>query len=130
MDTIILSQSNKKILTEHATKEQPNESCAILFGKNNHITRIFFTKNIDESPITFTISNEDLIEAYSIAEKEDMEIIGIFHSHPESEAYPSNTDKKFMVSNPVTWIIYSVINNEFKAFFLNSEVIEIPIKEK
>ena len=130
MDTIILSQSNKKLLTEHAIKERPNESCAILFGKNNHVRRIFFTKNIEESPTHFTISNKELIKAYNIAEKEDMEMIGIFHSHPESEAYPSNTDKKFMISNPVTWIIYSVINNEFKAYFLNSKVIEIPIKEK
>lgn len=129
MDTIILSQSNKKILTEYAIKEQPNESCAILFGKNNQVAKIFFTKNMDESPTNFTISNEQLIEAYNIAEKENMEIVGIFHSHPESEAYPSNTDKKFMVSNPVTWVIYSIINNEFKAYFLNSKISEIPIKE-
>ena len=58
-----------------------------------------------------------------------MEIIGIFHSHPNSEAYPSNTDKKFMLSNPVVWMIYSNTNNNFKAFTLNSEIKEIVIQE-
>ena len=130
MQKIVLSQLNKKILREHAIKEQPNESCAILFGKDNQILEIFITKNIEKSPTTFTISSEQLIEAYEIAETKKMEIIGIFHSHPTSEAYPSNTDKKFMLSNPVTWIIYSCIKNEFRAYFLNSDVIEIPICEK
>ena len=57
-----------------------------------------------------------------------MEIVGIFHSHPNSEAYPSNTDKKFMYSNPVVWVIYSGISNEFKAYVLESNVLEILIE--
>ena len=130
MQKIVLSKLNKKILRDHAIKEQPNESCAILFGKKNQILEIFIAKNIEESPTNFTISSEQLIEAYDIAETKKMEIIGIFHSHPTSNAYPSNTDKKFMLSNPVTWIIYSCIKNEFRAYFLNSNVIEIPICEK
>jgi proteasome lid subunit RPN8/RPN11 len=71
-----------------------------------------------------------LIEAYKIAEDKKIEVIGIFHSHPNSEACPSNTDKKFMQSNPVVWIIYSGINKNFKAFILESDSIEIPIEEK
>jgi len=57
-----------------------------------------------------------------------MEVIGIFHSHPESEAYPSNTDRKFMQSNPVVWVIYSGINKNFRAYVLESEIVEIPIE--
>ena len=130
LQKIILSQSDKKILTEHAENEKPNESCAILFGKDSLVSEVFLTKNIEESPVNFTISNEQLIEGYKIAEEKNVEVIGIFHSHPNSEAYPSNTDKKFMQSNPVAWIIYSGINKDFKAYFLESEIIEIPIDEK
>jgi proteasome lid subunit RPN8/RPN11 len=65
-----------------------------------------------------------------MAENKKMEIIGIFHSHPNSDAFPSNTDKKFMQSNPVVWIIYSGINKNFRAFVLESETIEISIEEK
>ncbi len=130
MQKIILSKSDKKILTEHAEKSKPNESCAILFGKDNFVSDIFLTENIEESPVNFTISNEQLIEGYKIAEEKKLEVIGIFHSHPNSEAYPSNTDKKFMQSNPVIWIIYSGVNKEFRAFLLESDIIEIPIEEK
>ncbi|KEQ56952.1 Mov34-MPN-PAD-1 family protein [Marine Group I thaumarchaeote SCGC RSA3] len=130
MQKIILSNSDKKILTEHAENEKPNESCAILFGKENVISEVFLTKNIDESPVNFTISNEQLIEGYKIAEEKKVDVIGIFHSHPNSEAYPSNTDKKFMQSNPVAWVIYSGVSKRFRAYVLESDIKEISIEER
>ncbi len=130
MQEIILSQTDKKILSEYSENQKPNESCAILFGKNNQVLDLFLTENIEESPVNFTISNKQLIEGYKVAEEKKMDVIGIFHSHPDSDAYPSNTDKKFMQSNPVVWIIYSGINKNFKAYLLKSDIIEITIKEK
>ena len=127
LQEIILKQAEKKILSQYSENQKPNESCAILFGKNNQVLDVFLTENIDESPVNFTISNKQLIEGYKIAEDKKMDVIGIFHSHPNSDAFPSNTDKKFMQSNPVVWIIYSGINKNFKAFVLESE---IPIEEK
>ena len=130
MQRIKLSESDKKILSEYSENQKPNESCAILFGKDNQVSDLFLTENIEKSPVNFTISNKQLIEGYKIAEEKKIEVIGIFHSHPNSDAFPSNTDKKFMQSNPVVWIIYSGINKNFKAFFLESNIIEIPIIEK
>ena len=130
MQKIILKQSDKKILSQYSENQKPKESCALLFGKDNQVLDIFLTENIDESPVNFTISNEQLIEGYNIAEQKKMEVIGIFHSHPNSDAFPSSTDKKFMQSNPVVWIIYSGINKNFRAFILESDSVEIQIEEK
>ena len=129
MQKIILSESDKKILSEYSENQKPNESCAILFGKNDQVLDLFLTENIEKSPTSFTISNKQLIEGYKIAEEREMEVIGIFHSHPDSDAYPSNTDKQFMQSNPVAWIIYSGINKNFRAFLLETDIVEIPIEE-
>ena len=132
LQKIILSESQKKILANHAVNEKPNESCAILFGivegQKTIVKEVFLTKNIDTSPVNFTISNEQLIKCYKTAEEKRMEVVGIFHSHPNSEAYPSSTDKKFMHINPVVWVIYSGISNEFKAYVLESNVLEILIE--
>ena len=128
MQKITLSDTDKKILSEYSENQKPNESCAILFGKNDKVLDLFLTENIEKSPVNFTISNKQLIEGYKIAEEKEMEVIGIFHSHPDSDAYPSNTDKKFMQSNPVVWIIYSGINKNFRAYLLETDIIEIPIE--
>lgn len=117
------------MLSEYSENQKPNESCAILFGKNDTVSDLFLTENIEESPVNFTISNEQLIEGYRMAEEKSLDVVGIFHSHPDSDAFPSNTDKKFMQSNPVVWVIYSGINKNFRAFILESDIIEIPIEE-
>jgi len=129
LQKIKLSQQDKKILSEFSENQKPNESCALLFGRDSTVMDLFLAENIEKSSVNFTISNEQLIEGYSIAEEKKMEVIGIFHSHPDSEAYPSNTDEKFMQSNPVVWIIYSGINKNFRAYVLESEIKEIPIEE-
>ena len=130
MQKIILKQSDKKILSQYSENQKPKESCALLFGKDNQVLDIFLTENIEESSVNFTISNEQLIEGYKIAEEKKMEVIGIFHSHPNSDAFPSSTDKKFMQSNPVVWVIYSGINKNFRAHILESDSVEIQITEE
>ena len=132
MESIVLAQKEKDKLVTHAISEQPSESCAMLFGKkvgdNWNVKEVFLTQNIDDSQTNFTISPEELLKGYQIAEKNQLEVVGIFHSHPNSDAIPSSTDMKFMQNNPVPWIIFSGVNNDLKAYLLDSDVIEIPIK--
>ena len=132
MESVVLAQKEKDKLVTHAISEQPSESCAMLFGKkvgdNWNVKEVFLTQNIDDSQTNFTISPEELLKGYQIAEKNQLEVVGIFHSHPNSDAIPSNTDKKFMQNNPVPWIIFSGVNNDLKAYLLDSAIIEIQIK--
>ncbi len=129
--SIVLTESQKKILSSHAKKSAPNESCALLFGEEKDsksiVNEVFLTENIDESQVNFTISNQQLLDGYKTAEKKGMDVVGIFHSHPNSDAFPSKTDQKFMQVNPVVWVIFSGTSNMFKAFVLESEIIEISI---
>jgi proteasome lid subunit RPN8/RPN11 len=132
LQKIILTKLQKQILSKHADSERPNESCAILFGTETEgkskVEKVFLTKNIDQSPVNFTISAEQRLEADKMEKELQLKIIGIFHSHPDSEAYPSSTDKKFMDLNPVVWVIFSGISKDFKAYVLESEISEIPIE--
>jgi len=41
----------------------------------------------------------------------------------------SNTDIEFMKGNPIPWIIYSGLTKEMKAYLLDSEIIQILIKQ-
>lgn len=129
---VILSKPQVQILVKHARETVPNESCAILFGRTIDsdilVEEIFLTKNIEASPVNFTIAPEELISAYDTAEEKKLEVIGIFHSHPDSVAYPSSTDKKYMEINPVPWVIFSNPNNEFKAYIYDSGLVPVPVK--
>jgi len=132
LEFVFLAQKEKDQLITHAIEQQPHESCAMLLGKKVddawNIKEVFLTQNIDNSQINFTISPEELLKGYQLAEKMHLELVGIFHSHPNSDTTPSDIDKKFMRNNPVPWIIFSGVTNDLTAYLLNSDVIEIPIK--
>ena len=130
--SIVINNSHKHTLIEHAKKHAPNESCALLFGKESSgeyvVKDVFLTKNTEDSPINFTISNEELLKGYKNAEQKNLDVIGIFHSHPHSEAIPSMTDKKFMEINPVIWLIFSNKSDELAAYVLESEIKPVSIR--
>ena len=133
MEKIIkISNSILNNLELHANEQNPYEACAILLGNKDEkiweATEIFLTENIEKSEINFTVSNEQLLEGYKMAEEKGLDVVGIFHSHPKSLPSPSNTDIKFMKGNPIPWIIYSGLTKEMKAYLLDSEIIQIPIK--
>jgi len=130
---IKISESLRKNLELHANEQNPYEACAILLGNKDEkiweTTEIFLTENIEKSEINFTVSNEQLLEGYKMAEEKGLDVVGIFHSHPKSLPSPSNTDIKFMKGNPIPWIIYSGLTNEMKAYILDSEIIQILIMQ-
>ena len=132
MKCIVLTQKEKDKLVAHAITQQPSESCAMLLGKKVgdtwDVKEVFLTQNIDNSQTNFTISPEELLKGYQLAEKMQLELVGVFHSHPNSDAIPSSTDKKFMQNNPVPWIIFSCVSNNLKAYLLDSNIMEIPMK--
>ena len=132
--SIILSKRDKQELVKYAEAEKPYESCAILVGNENDekwtVRKIFLTENTAKSKVIFTISPDKEFEVDQIAKESNMGIVCIFHSHPESEAYPSETDKKFMRVNPFPWIIYSGVTREMNCFILENENMkQIPITE-
>ena len=126
--SIILSDKDKQELAKYAESEKPYESCAILVGnetdENWTVKELFLTENTAKSEVTFTISPDKEFEVDQKAKKSNMEIVCIFHSHPESEVSPSETDKKFMRVNPFPWIIYSGITGEMNCFILENENVK------
>ncbi len=137
MDEILLNQKQVDILTQHSEKAGPSESCAMLLGTHSdqqwNVKEVFLTRNAhNDSETSFIIHPEELLQGYQLADKKQLELVGIFHSHPDSSASPSNFDKKFMkVNGDIPWIIFSGINTDLKAFILEEnmeDTKEIKIK--
>jgi proteasome lid subunit RPN8/RPN11 len=76
----------------HAREAAPNECCGILAGKGGRALRLYRAANAEESPYRYNIDPHDLYRIHSEVEAQGWEFIAIYHSHPESEAYPSPTD--------------------------------------
>ena len=127
MDEILLNQKQVDALTQHSEKAGISESCAMLLGTRSNqqwnVKEVFLTRNAHtDTQTSFIITPEELLQGYQLAEKKQLELVGIFHSHPNSVASPSNTDKKYMkVNGDIPWIIFSGLNTDLKAFMLEEK---------
>jgi proteasome lid subunit RPN8/RPN11 len=132
IQSFILTQLQLEGLASLARNSLPNESCALLLGNNTNENEIkvidtLSMKNSDASPTTFRIDSQELINGYLTAENRNLNVVGIFHSHP-APPIPSSTDKIFMEINPVVWLIYSTLTNESRAYIFEQKVREIRLK--
>jgi [CysO sulfur-carrier protein]-S-L-cysteine hydrolase len=127
MQSISLTAGQIEELIRVARSLLPDESCALLLGKNDAVVEILPMRNIDESPVTFTMEPNELVDAYNLAEIKGLDVIGIFHSHP-AQPSPSSSDIKFMEINPVVWLIYSTTEWRLKAYVYDDSVKEVSIK--
>ncbi|MFL6346976.1 MAG: Mov34/MPN/PAD-1 family protein [Nitrososphaeraceae archaeon] len=128
IDRIMLTIQQHNNLVSLAENMLPNESCAILVGrttgKDVHIINLIPMRNSDSSKVTFSMDPQQLIDIYQKVEKQDMHVVGIFHSHP-AEPMPSLIDKKFMEINPVVWIIYSTTTHRSSAYIFEEKIKEV-----
>lgn len=114
-------------LARLARKEGPREACALLTGspvgegEAVAVSGALPATNASESPETsFDVPSDELIGAYRAAEESGQAIVGIFHSHPSSAAVPSEADRRMMLINPVAWVIYSVRDDEARAYAIDA----------
>jgi [CysO sulfur-carrier protein]-S-L-cysteine hydrolase len=130
-----INQTQLTELVDIATSSLPNESCALLAGevkdmkiwKDVRVIEIFAVRNADQSVISFSVDEMELIKLYERAEAKGLQIVGIFHSHP-SRPTPSSTDVEFMRINPIVWLIYSSITHEFRAHILENELEDVEME--
>jgi [CysO sulfur-carrier protein]-S-L-cysteine hydrolase len=82
-----------KEIVEHGLREFPNEACGLLAGRNGSAVKVFAMRNADASPATYTIDSRELLAAMNDMVDQGQDLVGIYHTHTHSEAYPSETDR-------------------------------------
>lgn len=71
----------------------PNEGCGLLLGTGaGRVHEVIVSPNIADSAKVYEIEPTVMLRASRRAEAEGLEVIGVFHSHTHSAAYPSPTD--------------------------------------
>ena len=70
------------------------EVCGILTGRDGVVTRVFPCRNVSDTPqARYRMEGRDQYAAMKAADAEGEELVAIYHSHPKSAPYPSDTDR-------------------------------------
>ena len=123
--TIRLTVTQRRQLYAIRRRASPHEAAALLLGTFNKnlgmalVHRVVEMENIARSTSTFELDPEQQYCVLTAAAKENLEQVGIFHSHP-APPKPSGWDLEYMRFNPCVWIIDGIqgLRHRMKAYQL------------
>lgn len=127
---IRLTRADAAAVVAHARAGLPDEACGLLAGTGDRVEVVYCSANSDASPLSYRIDSRDQWRAMRDAEARRLEMIGCFHSHTHSEAYPSATDVGQAFYPEWVYVIVGLAASEavLRAFRIRAgEVAEVPL---
>ena len=90
----------------HVVGCSPEEACGLLAGTGETVRAIFPVTNRAHSSSRFEMDPKEQLKVFNLLEESQLELLGIYHSHPNGPAYPSETDINSFLYPGVAYIIW------------------------
>ena len=126
--SLLLHSTTNDDIRKHAKATYPDECCGFFFGEDGRDRKITQSREVKNSKQgdrrrRFEISPDDYRKAEKYALEHDIDLLGVYHSHPDHPAEPSEHDRN--VALPYfSYIIVSVVHGEtngIRSWQLNEE---------
>jgi [CysO sulfur-carrier protein]-S-L-cysteine hydrolase len=111
MAMLAIDQDQYDALVAHARAEYPNEACALLAGRGA-VERVYALPNAEASPTFYVVEPKAQLRAMTEMDDLGLDLVGIFHSHVATEAYPSRTDVELAAYPDAAYLILSLADQD------------------
>ncbi len=120
-------------MREEATKVPAQECCGLLAGRDGIITHIFPATDAHLNPtVAYEIAPQELFRVMKEIRAANLQLLGIYHSHPRGENFPSATDVERAFYPDTPYFILSPLPDapqSVRAFLIrDGNVTELNIK--
>jgi [CysO sulfur-carrier protein]-S-L-cysteine hydrolase len=92
MKSLILTTEVRNSMRRRVQRIAPLEACGLLAGRYNRVEMNLGVRNIDQSPVRFHMDPKEQWRAFQRIEAAGLELLGIYHSHPDGPELPSEQD--------------------------------------
>ncbi len=133
--TLEISRTLVDAILEQSRVEYPDECCGVILGPvgSDKAIRHKPMINAAHSPTFYEFDSKDLLALYREVDDNDEEIVVIYHSHTETEAYPSRTDIAYAGEPGAHYVLVSTRKEiattpEFRSYrIIDGVVTEEPV---
>lgn len=112
---MITTESVLESIRHHGADAYPEEGCGFLLGTvtddgENRVATIRRAENQQDERRTrrYQLTPDDYREADAAARKQGLDVVGVYHSHPDHPARPSDTDLEEATFPGYTYVIVAV----------------------
>jgi proteasome lid subunit RPN8/RPN11 len=129
-DGLYLKRQHYRSMLEDVINQAPNEACGMVAGLDGFSEKVYSMTNILNSPIRFRMEPEEQLKALIEIENLDLELLAIYHSHPNGPAVPSKTDIVEFAYPGTKYLIWSRKQGKWVCHgytIADQRVIEVPL---
>jgi proteasome lid subunit RPN8/RPN11 len=113
-EKLILRRKAWQAMRRHVSRRAPLEACGLRAGKNDRVESTLGVRNAEQSPVRFRMEPRAQWRAFQRIEAAGLDLVGIYHSHPNGPDHPSPTDIAEAMY-PVAQIIWFRVDGEWRA---------------
>jgi len=129
---IQISKEDQHRVLEVLLKTYPLEGCGIMGGNDGKVSRLYPIENVLYSPQAYYMDPTQQLEAMLDLEERGLEMLAIYHSHPQGPEIPSQTDIAQATYPESAYVIVSLASKQqpsFRAFnIVDGQFKEIPYR--
>lgn len=92
----------------HCRQQYPKEACGILAGNGGVTEQVYPMANVEDSPIGYSMDPKEHLLVEKQMRQRGQRMIGIYHSHTASDAYPSSVDVSLAISPDISYVLVSL----------------------
>jgi proteasome lid subunit RPN8/RPN11 len=93
-------------IVAHAREEAPNECCGMVAARDGQAVKVYRARNVAPSPkLAYEIDGAEQFRIQMEIEDSGLDLGAIYHSHPRTEPYPSQTDVNLAFYPDATYVI-------------------------
>ena len=104
---MILSLELVVQITTHASACLPEEACGLIGGTQGRAVIALPITNELHSPVRFRMDPAEQLQAFLQFESQGLDLLAIYHSHPNGPPHPSPTDIEEFLYPGVLYLILS-----------------------
>jgi proteasome lid subunit RPN8/RPN11 len=110
----------------HCRREHPKEACGLLGGADGRVQQVYPMTNVEASPIGYAMDPKEQLRVERAMRERGQRLLGIYHSHTASAAYPSSVDVRLAISPDVSYVLVSLRDRqrpELKSYRIEGRTI-------
>ncbi len=123
---MIIPETVQIAMIAHARREAPIEACGYLVGAEGLVHEAHAMTNADAREDHFSFVPEEQFAAFKKVRQADLQIVGVYHSHPATAARPSAEDVRLAYDPGLLYVIISLEGREatVKGFRIRQGTVE------
>ena len=111
-DTLRLPTACHEEIIVWCQRQYPKEACGILAGAGGGVVQVYPMTNVEDSPIGYAMDPKEQLRVERDMRQRGQRMVGVFHSHTASAAYPSSVDVSLAISADLSYVLVSLKDRE------------------